>query len=428
MKRQAKRIMMSLVLLSGSLLSAVHLDAQVKEPRNVAIFLYEGVELLDFAGPGEVFSASGFNVFTMSVEGKPLLSQGFVSVQPQYSMANAPHPDIIVFPGGGSGATSKNQQVMEWISKLNNQGSVFMSVCTGAFVLARANLLNGMNVTTHYGSIEDLQALLPDSKVLEHTRFVDNGTVITTAGVSAGIDGALHLVARIKGTDAAKATAHYMEYDKWDPENGRVDRINHNLAALKVKAEDAAASDKSSKDNFNFSNPLPYEGELLNLSAEYRDKGQYKQSAYILEQAIKVYPGSALFYPQLSYAYRKQGKPAPVEATSLMKMIADGKVDEAIALYDKEKKKFPGWKIVSENEMNDAGYQLLTKKDYTNAVKVFQLNVREYPQSANVYDSLGEAFFYAGNKKEAIVNYQKVLELSPGNQNAILMLERIGQL
>src|SRR6187402_188346 len=124
-----------------------------KEPRNVAVFLYEGVELLDFAGPGEVFSASGFKVYTVSLDGKELLSQGFLTIQPQYSIDNAPFPDILVFPGGNSGPSSNDPKVINWIKKAHEAGSVNMSVCTGAFILANAGLLEGKNVTTFYGAI-----------------------------------------------------------------------------------------------------------------------------------------------------------------------------------------------------------------------------------------------------------------------------------
>jgi transcriptional regulator GlxA family with amidase domain len=197
--------------------------AQTPSPKKVAIFLYPGAEVLDFAGPSEVFAAAGFDTFTMSADGNDILSQGFITVKPQYSLDNAPVPDIVVFPGGGAREPSHDPRILEWIKKLHDRGCILMSVCTGAQILAKADLLNGKNVTTWHGFIKDLQAMLPNSVVLSDTRFVDNGNIITTAGVSAGIDGALHLVARLNGDDAAKSAAYYMEYEKWDPKAGRVD-------------------------------------------------------------------------------------------------------------------------------------------------------------------------------------------------------------
>jgi transcriptional regulator GlxA family with amidase domain len=199
------------------------INTRHETPKKVAIFLYPGVEVLDFAGPSEVFSASGFETYTMSADGNEIISQGFITVKPQFSLENAPAPDIVVFPGGGATAPSKDPRILNWIKKQHDRGTILMSVCTGAQILAKANLLNNKNVTTWHGFIKDLQAMLPNSVVLTNTRFVDNGNIITTAGVSAGIDGALYLVARLNGLKAAKEAAAYMEYDKWDPTAGRVD-------------------------------------------------------------------------------------------------------------------------------------------------------------------------------------------------------------
>ncbi len=218
-----KKIFGKLVLSSIMAGSVYCLKAQSEAPEKVAIFLYPGVEILDFAGPSEVFAASGFETFTMSVDGKDILSQGFITVKPQYSLETAPIPDIVVFPGGGAGPSSRDPRVLDWIKKQHERGSILMSVCTGAQILAKADLLNGKNVTTWHGFIKELQAMLPTSVVLSNTRYVDNGNIITTAGVSAGIDGALYLVSRLNGMEAARKTAYYMEYDKWDPTAGRVD-------------------------------------------------------------------------------------------------------------------------------------------------------------------------------------------------------------
>jgi transcriptional regulator GlxA family with amidase domain len=189
-------------------------------PRNVAIFVHEGVELLDFAGPGEVFAAAGhgraFNVYTVAASPGPILSQRFVTVTPQYTLANCPKPDIIVLPGGRTDLPLADPNVIEWIKTASRDAEVTLSVCTGAFLLARAGLLDGVEATTHWGSIEDLRGTAPKTKVLENLRYVDSGRVVTSAGVSAGIDGALHVVDRLLGRGPALQTARYMEY-KWEP-------------------------------------------------------------------------------------------------------------------------------------------------------------------------------------------------------------------
>ena len=194
--------------------------------RNVAVFVHEGVELLDFAGPGEVFAAArrpeggrAFNVYTVAASAEPITSQGFVSVTPRYTFENAPRPDIVVLPGGNTGIPLQNPKVIEWVKRTSQDAEVMMSVCTGAFLLARAGLLDGQPATTHWGSIDALRQESPKTTVLENRRVIDNGKVLTTAGVSAGIDGALHVVDKLLGRDAAGKTARYMEY-RWTPEAG----------------------------------------------------------------------------------------------------------------------------------------------------------------------------------------------------------------
>ena len=182
--------------------------------RNVAIFLHEGVELLDFSGPGEVFAATrGFNVYTVAATKKPITSQGFVEIIPQYDLQSAPVPDIVVLPGGSTNIPLGNPAVLEWIRTSSEKAEVMLSVCTGAFLLAKVGLLDGHRATTWHGRIEALREAAPKAEILENQRFVDNGKIVTTAGVSAGIDGALHVVGRLLGPDVAAATARYMEYD-----------------------------------------------------------------------------------------------------------------------------------------------------------------------------------------------------------------------
>lgn len=387
------------------------ISAQEKSIYSVAIFLYQNVELLDFAGPTEVFSSTtGFRVYTVSVDGKDILSQGLLTVKPQYSIDNAPTPDIIVFPGGNSGPSSRDPKVIKWAQTVSASGATVMSVCTGAFILARAEMLNNLSITTHHASIESLKKTVPSAEVLEHTRFVDNGNILTTAGVSAGIDGALHMVARIKGVEVAKATAHYMEYDKWNPDDGKTAFLNPYL---------------QQKGTIPKETPIPFEGEIADASLRMYDKGLYPQAASLLENGITWYPNSGNLYNLLGRTYLKLGKPAPIDESSFMKLIDAGNFDEAVAVFEKNQKSFPGWKIFAESTMNDKGYELLRNENLPGALKALELNTRAYPKSGNAWDSLAEANMNAGNKKEAIMQYKKSLELDPGNTNAVKMLEKL---
>lgn len=187
----------------------------------VAFYLQNGVEVLDFAGPMEVFAYAQFDIFTVARTKDPIVSQGILKVIPDYTINNAPAADILAFFGGNAGNAANDPKVIEWIKAQTNI-SYYFSVCTGAFILGKADILNNLTVTTFHESIESLKKAVPNAKVLSDVRFVDNGKVITTAGISAGIDGALHLVEKIRGIEAAKRIAQYMEYDKWVPQQGLV--------------------------------------------------------------------------------------------------------------------------------------------------------------------------------------------------------------
>ena len=194
---------------------------------DVAIVVFDGVELLDFSGPGEVFAAAGgagqgYRVFTVAASTDPVVSQGFLRITPSYDVESAPEPEIVVIPGGGIGRVLESQAMMDWIEKRAAAGGseVVLSVCNGALVLARLGLLDGLEATTHHGSIDSLRQMAPDAKVHDDRRFVDNGRIVTAAGVSAGIDAALHVVARRAGVEHAERVARYMEY-AWDPATTR---------------------------------------------------------------------------------------------------------------------------------------------------------------------------------------------------------------
>jgi transcriptional regulator GlxA family with amidase domain/DNA-directed RNA polymerase subunit RPC12/RpoP len=191
-----------------------------QKPYKVLFYLQDGVEVLDFAGPMEVFVDAGFEVVTISKTKEPIKSQGVLKVTPDYSIADAPQADIIAFFGGNSGNASNDPAVIAWLKKTTPQ--YYLSVCTGAFILGKAGLLDSLTVTTFHESIESLRKAVPKAKVLSNVRFVDNGKVITTAGISAGIDGALHLVEKLRDRETAIAVAKYMEYDKWVPEQGLI--------------------------------------------------------------------------------------------------------------------------------------------------------------------------------------------------------------
>lgn len=194
---------------------------QEPRSRNVAIVLFPGVELLDFAGPSEVFAVAhgkdgaAFHVYTVAQSKAPLSSMGFVTITPQYTLQDCPRPDIVVVPGGE--VPSDDRTLREWVQAKSKDAELMMSVCNGALVYAAAGMLRGLEVTTHHSTLQAVALLEPDARVFSNRRFVDNGRVLTAAGIAAGIDGALHVVERFCGEDVAWEAARAIEYD-WRPD------------------------------------------------------------------------------------------------------------------------------------------------------------------------------------------------------------------
>jgi putative intracellular protease/amidase len=188
---------------------------------NVAVLVFDHMEILDFAGPAEVFDmvagSRAFNVYTVAETDRPIVSQGFVKITPQYTIANCPAPDVVVIPGGNTTDVRERGKVREWVCGVAKDSGRVLTVCTGALVAARAGLLDGLEATTHHSAIERLRREYPKIKVRTDVRVVDNGNIFTSGGVSAGIDGALHVVAKMCGKEAARTVAERMEY-RWQPE------------------------------------------------------------------------------------------------------------------------------------------------------------------------------------------------------------------
>jgi transcriptional regulator GlxA family with amidase domain len=210
-------------------------------PHAVAILIFDDVEVLDFCGPFEVFSVAAhvalpteatpasasplpaqtpwFRVFTVAQRQGIVTAVGGLRVTPDYTLADAPPIDLLIVPGGwGTRREATNASLIAWIGETAAATQLTASVCTGAFLLAGAGLLGGRQATTHWASLDRLAAAYPDVVVQRDTRWVDEGSIVTSAGISAGIDMSLHLVARLGGHALAEATARQMEY-AWTPDD-----------------------------------------------------------------------------------------------------------------------------------------------------------------------------------------------------------------
>lgn len=195
------------------------------QPWKVGILLFDEVEVLDFAGPYEVFAVTAlnrgqadeykpFDVTMISETGQLVTARNGLMVIPDYSLNTAPSYDLLVIPGGiGTRREVDNAALLTWIRNRYEEVQWMTSVCTGAFLLAKAGLLDGKRATTHWASHERLRNEYPEVTVVEGVKFVGEGRIVTSAGISAGIHMAFHMVKRLLGTMVAEETARFMEYD-----------------------------------------------------------------------------------------------------------------------------------------------------------------------------------------------------------------------
>ncbi|WP_370981142.1 DJ-1/PfpI family protein [Agaribacterium sp. ZY112] len=188
---------------------------------NIGIFIYENAEVLDFSGPFEVFSTASrlsnpeglFHVFLVAEENASVCARGGYNINPHYDFNNHPKIDLLIVVGGIHTEEMKKTKVIDWVSTTSKSATIVASVCTGAFLLAKAGLLSNLKVTTHWEDIEDLRNAYPDLTVIENQRWVDQGKFVTSGGISAGIDMSLHLVSRVVDLELAEKTARQMEFE-----------------------------------------------------------------------------------------------------------------------------------------------------------------------------------------------------------------------
>lgn len=200
---------------------------------SVGILVFDDVEILDFSGPYEVFATAArvqarlsdaqslFRCFLVAADMRPVRARGGMKVLPDCVLPPSADLDVLIVPGGDVSKVLGRRAVTDWIRAQAKHTMLTASVCTGAFLLAEAGLLDGLPVTTHWEDQQDLQARHPQLKVRQNVPWIDCGRVVTSAGIAAGIDMSLHLVERLAGRQLAQATAKQMEYP-WN-DNGTTD-------------------------------------------------------------------------------------------------------------------------------------------------------------------------------------------------------------
>jgi transcriptional regulator GlxA family with amidase domain len=185
--------------------------------RTVLIYIFDAIEVLDFCGPYEVFTVAGrhgaFEVPTVAEQSEPIATRGGMRVIPDFTWSDCPFADLLVVPGGkGAEDLVDHTPTIDWVTARTHASELTLSVCTGSLLLGKAGLLDGLTATTHHECLHLLRACAPSTNVVSDHRFVDNGKIVTAAGVSAGIDAALYVVERLLGKSVAMETARNMAY------------------------------------------------------------------------------------------------------------------------------------------------------------------------------------------------------------------------
>lgn len=187
---------------------------------NIGIYIYNQAEVLDFSGPFEVFSTASrvcennnpFDCFLIGETGDTVTARAGYRVIPDYGFHDHPKIDVLVIAGGVHNDEMSKPQVIDWISRQARASTITASVCTGVFLLAQANVTRDRKVTTHWEDISELKQLFPQLEVLRDLRWVDEGDLVTSGGISAGIDMSLHLVCKLHSAALAEKTAKQMEF------------------------------------------------------------------------------------------------------------------------------------------------------------------------------------------------------------------------
>ncbi len=265
--------------------SAMTTPAKAVKTRNVAFLIYDGVETLDLGGPLDVFTKAnfitggGYNAYTVGLTHDTVQAEAqSFGLTPKFSLDDAPKPDIIIVPGSSSQRVNEMGQdprVQNWLRANAQPGQTVMSICTGAFIVGAAGLFDGRDATTHWMTLPQFATQFPLARTYDGVRYIGDGNVYSSGGITSGIDGALHLVEQFSGQEAADSVARVLQYRRDTPlfpdaPKTRVQGAPANTKALAMNNTDPVCGMKVAP---NTPNTYDYKGETYGFcSADCRDK------------------------------------------------------------------------------------------------------------------------------------------------------------
>lgn len=304
-----------LILLTCTLMAPIFSVAK-ENPIKVAILMFDDVDTIDFAGPYEIFGQAGFEVFTVNKYGNQIKTVRGLKTTADYSFSNSPHANIIVVPGGRGARlnVSKDKDTEKWLKQKAKETDYLLSICTGSDILAAYGFLDGLSATTFHKHIEHFKSMYPKINVQGDKRFVDNGKVITSAGLTSGMDASLYLVSKIEGMDAAKTVALDLEYN-WDTD-GKF--VRYQMADRLIPLFDIEFPENT--DFFRLSSF----GDKNSWQVKYRiiSKLSLQGMMELFSKAIDRYPSWSSVMPQVPtqklWHYRENGQTWQLELENAM--------------------------------------------------------------------------------------------------------------
>lgn len=392
------------------------LAAQKKDTLNVAVLMYDGVELLDFAGPAEVFAAASyytdiyhFNVYTVARESK-LKSQGFLEITSNFSFTDAPKSNILVLPGGNAGPAINDEKTQQWIGQEITDNTSILTVCSGIYFLDKPGKLNDIQVTSHHKILPFLKEQLNPENVIEDVKYVDSGNIVTSAGVSSGIEGALLMLSKIAGVEVANRTSRYMEYHQWDLGNGKITYDVYKEASNYIK-----------------SNTLKPDFGVLDIAGHIAlRENRLSDALKFFQTNSRYHPNSSLSYYSLAQAKKKKGELVPPVYEDFLNVLRTEGAQKAKAIFEKTKQQHPEWVLFTLKDISVRGTNLFYNEQYKEAETVLKMGVEQYPDIKELYVQLIETQLKMEKPNEAKNMLERALLIFPKDKELFELKNNIG--
>lgn len=404
-----------------ALVSVSIAKAQIKEPKKVLFFVYDGIEIMDFTGPMEVLAAAGYKIYTVG-DKDTIISRGILKIIPDYNFTKSkeyPKPDIVAVFGGSAHMQWENEKYQKFLKEITKHSEINFSVCDGAFWFGGIGLLDNKSSTTYHWLISELQKQFPKTKTYENVKYIDNGNLITSAGVSAGIDAAFYLVSKLKGNAFAQEVADKIEYDHWKPGTGKIIESEITVNA-KNNGYIVLVNDVTKL----------FKGEIINLSEWYLDSGKMDDAKSCIDYVMKNYQLTDLDYSLAAKILQaKKVKDAPLTKAQFTDLIKGGGISKAKEIFKQTKKAYPNWIYLNQDDLLYIGYyDFQNKNQWDKALEIYELNYEMFPDYFYCLAYIGEIYALKKDYSIAIKYMEQAMSKVSLEMEKEYFLKRIAEI